>query len=212
MSKTNSMLIVVLLCFGRGASCSEIAGQISAADNHSKANHDEQQVVIWVEGVPGVEVPSERPVLRQTDLQFNPPVMVVTAGQTVDMPNDDFVAHNVFSLSPAKQFKLGIYPQGETRSVTFEKLGVIDLFCSVHRHMHAVIIVTPSPHFAMTTIGKSYRIENVPAGTYTVRTWSADYPQQSRPVTVPAAGAATLNFSFAGTRQKTASDPSMNNE
>jgi hypothetical protein len=115
-------------------------------------------------------------------------VLTVVAGQTVTFPNEDDVAHNVFSLSAAKKFKLGIYPKGDTRDVSFEKPGIIDLFCSIHRHMHAVIVVTPNEFFAQTELGKPFAIENVPAGEYTIKTWNAAHKIVEQTVSVPADG------------------------
>jgi hypothetical protein len=122
--------------------------------------------------------------------------MTVVAGQTVSFPNQDDVAHNVFSLSPSKKFKLGIYPKGDTREVTFEKPGVIDLFCSIHRHMHAVIIVTPNEFCAQSTLGESYRIENVPAGEYVLKAWNSAHKQVETSVTVTEEGEVDAAVSF----------------
>ena len=41
-----------------------------------------------------------------------PRVVAVTVGSEVEFPNDDPIYHNVFSLSRAKNFNLGRYPQG----------------------------------------------------------------------------------------------------
>ena len=129
-------------------------------------------------------------------MQFSPRVLTVVAGQTVTFPNEDDVAHNVFSMSSAKKFKLGIYPKGDTREVTFEKAGIIDLFCSIHRHMHAVIVVTPSEHFTETALGEKYSISGIPAGEYDVKAWNAAYKSVTVKVTVPASGEADVPILF----------------
>jgi len=59
----------------------------------------------------------------------------------VSFPNQDPFFHNVFSLSPAKTFDLGSYPSGETRKVTFDKSGTVDVECAIHPHMHMSITV-----------------------------------------------------------------------
>jgi len=170
------------------------AGTISGEVTSSKGKVSEMQgyVVVWLDGATAGSPPSSMPVMRQSGVQFSPRVMTVTVGQTVSFPNEDDVAHNVFSLSSANKFKLGIYPKGDTREVKFEKPGVIDLFCSIHRHMHAVIIVTPNQYVAQSELGKPFKIENIPAGDYTLKVWNAAHKVVEQKVTVPASGEAKV--------------------
>lgn len=151
-------------------------------------------VVVWVEGVRKFQMPHNRPSISQAGTRFSPALLVVVAGQTVEMPNDDNVAHNIFSYSPAKQFNLGIYPKGESRTVTFTKPGVVDLFCSIHRRMNGKLIIVPNPYFTQTAGGDSYRIASVPAGRYVVKLWTEGMGELSKVVTVPARGEVTLDF------------------
>jgi plastocyanin len=151
-------------------------------------------VVVWVEGVKRFQIPHNRPSISQIGTRFSPAILVIVAGQTVEMPNDDNVAHNIFSYSPAKQFNLGIYPKGESRTVTFTKPGVVDLFCSIHRRMNAKLIIVPNPFFNQADGGGSYRITSVPAGKYVVKMWSEGMGEQSKTVNVPAKGEVTLDF------------------
>jgi hypothetical protein len=89
---------------------------------------------------------------------------------------------------------LGIYPKGESRTVTFTKPGVVDLFCSIHRRMNAKLIVVPNPYFNQADGSGSYRIASVPAGKYVVKMWSEGMGEQSKIVNVPAKGEVTLDF------------------
>ena len=157
-----------------------ITGVVTSAKSDLKEK--QQKIVVWVEGIEPGELPAEKPVVSQSGLQFDPRVISVVAGQTVEFPNKDDVAHNVFSLSKAKQFKLGIYPKGQSREVKFEKPGVIDLFCSIHRHMHAVVVVTPSPHAAVSTVGSGFTIKDVPPGSYTLHYWNAKLGKHTQPL------------------------------
>lgn len=173
------------------ASAAEVRGTLKST---VELKDETKQVVVWVEGVKDFEKPTKNPVMSQSGIQFSPRVMVVTAGQTVDMPNNDDVAHNVFSLSRTKKFNLGIYPKGKSKSVTFEKIGVIDLFCKIHRHMHAVVVVTPSPHAATAAIGKEYVIKNVPAGTFKLHTWNSKLGHTVQPITIAGEKGLTVNL------------------
>jgi len=119
-------------------------------------------MAVWIDGLSASALPRETPVLSQRNIQFSSQLMVVVIGQTVDMPNEDDVAHNVYSSSSAKPFNLGIYPKGGTRHVTFDRVGTVDVRCSIHRRMTARIVVVPNSYYALTAIGSRYQITNVP--------------------------------------------------
>jgi plastocyanin len=154
-------------------------------------------VVVWVEGPAVGQTQSEKPVVSQSGVQFLPRVLTVVAGQTVSFPNEDDVAHNVFSLSQTKKFKLGIYPKGETREVTFEKPGVIDLFCSIHRHMHAVIVVVPNEFHTETQMGDNFALKGLPEGKHTLKVWNAAHQVMSKEIEVPATGEVVIDVALA---------------
>ena len=88
---------------------------------------------------------------------FLPHVSVVTAGTLVHFPNDDTVFHNVFAYFQAKKFDLGMYPRGATKSVTFDKPGLVVLLCNVHSDMSAYIMVVDTPYYAVTDKRGQYR-------------------------------------------------------
>src|SRR5450432_4236486 len=65
-----------------------------------------------------ITVPKESVKVSQKGAVFNPALVVVCAGQTVDFVNDEDreIEHNVFSNSSTKQFDLGLFKPGESRS------------------------------------------------------------------------------------------------
>jgi plastocyanin len=154
-------------------------------------------VVVWVDGPRASALSGERLVLSQRNVQFSPLLLVVVAGQSVEMPNEDDIAHNVYSRSASKSFNLGIYGKGETKSVTFDQVGLIDVLCSIHHRMRAEILVVPNPHYALTAIGSRYQIRDLPGGAYSLRTWSKSVPETRQEIAVPENGDVTLNLSLA---------------
>lgn len=185
---------LMLVCFSPACVfAGKLHGTISATE---EIKESQAATVVWVEGLKDDESKTQSPTISQSGLQFLPRVLAVSVGQTIQFPNEDDVSHNVFSLSEAKKFKLGIYPKGESRDVTFEKVGVIDLFCSIHRHMHAVIVVTPSSHYSQTEIGKRYEIENIPSGKHTLKIWNSKLKVITKEFEMPANGSLELNLSL----------------
>jgi hypothetical protein len=113
----------------------------------------------------------------------------------VEWPNNDDIYHNVFSMSEAKPFDLGLYKHGEPgKRVTFNKPGRVDAFCSIHAGMHCIILVLENPCFAATADSGRYAITNVPPGTYQLTAWHERLPKQTREITVPAEGTVKADF------------------
>jgi plastocyanin len=137
-----------------------------------------------------------RAVLDQRDETFVPHVLAITTGTTVDFPNSDRIYHNVFSLSKTARFDLGRYPVGRSKAIRFDKPGIVRVFCDIHSHMNAFILVFSHPYFAMTDAAGTYRIDKVPPGTYQVIAWNEGVASEPRSVTVPATGSTELDFSL----------------
>ena len=153
--------------------------------------------VVYLESAPrGAFETSEggHAVMDQRNETFVPHVLAITTGTTVDFPNSDRFYHNVFSLSKTRPFDLGRYAAGSSRPVRFDRAGIVRVFCDIHSHMNAYILVFNHPFFAMTDGDGRYRIENVPPGTYGVIAWNEGTSSETRPITVPDGGVAELDF------------------
>ena len=133
-------------------------------------------------------------VMDQRNETFVPHVLAITTGTTVDFPNSDKFYHNVFSLSKTRPFDLGRYAAGSSRPVRFDRAGIVRVFCDIHSHMNAYILVFNHPFFALTDGEGRYRIENVPPGTYGLIAWNEGTSTEARPITVPDGGVAELDF------------------
>ncbi len=114
--------------------------------------------------------------------------MAIQQGATVDFVNSDNVQHNVFWTSIGGDKKaghnLGTWLKGEKRSYTFDKPGVVPLFCNVHPEMAAYIIVSPTPYFAETDDNGNYSINDIPDGSYTLVVWHEGTKNQTKSVAV----------------------------
>ncbi len=155
--------------------------------------------VVYLESAPrGAFETSEggHAVMDQRNETFVPHVLAITTGTTVDFPNSDKFYHNVFSLSKTRPFDLGRYAAGNSRPVRFDRAGIVRVFCDIHSHMNAYILVFNHPFFAMTDAEGRYRIENVPPGTYGVIAWNEGTSSEARPITVPDGGIAELDFTL----------------
>ncbi|HXV61764.1 MAG TPA: carboxypeptidase regulatory-like domain-containing protein [Vicinamibacteria bacterium] len=135
-----------------------------------------------------------RATLDQRQETFVPYVLPITAGTSVDFPNSDPFFHNVFSLSKAKRFDLGRYPKGETKSVRFDEPGVVRVFCEIHSHMSAFVLVFTHRYFDATEPDGSYRIDGVAPGTYDVVVWTDGEDRVRRSVRVNGGETTEVDF------------------
>ena len=150
-------------------------------------------MVYVVGAVEGSPPPPRTAEMVQRDTAFAPAAVVVPVGGTVEFPNDDPFFHNVFSYSSTRRFDLGRYPQGESKSVSFDQAGVVGVFCEVHDKMRGVIIVTENPYHARVGDDGSYRIEGLPPGEHELAFWSADHRPVRRTVTVESGGTSRVD-------------------
>ncbi len=163
------------------ATAGSISGKVSGVTGES---------VVYVEAIAGktFPAPADKPLIDQKGLMFEPHIVVVQQGATVEFLNSDKVAHNVFWISVGGNKKLGhnlgTWPQGEKRSFKFDNPGAIPLLCNVHPEMAGYIVVSPTPYFAKTDKSGNFKIDNVPDGSYTVTAWHEGAKNSSKPVTV----------------------------
>jgi len=137
-----------------------------------------------------------KPRMAQRDTAFQPGLLIVPVGSTVDFPNQDHFFHNVFSYSKPKRFDLGRYPRGETKSVRFDQPGGVSVFCEIHKWMRAGIVVVENPYHAMVDAEGNFRIDGVPPGKYKLEVWHIERGRRTVDITVPEAGSARVNIAF----------------
>jgi plastocyanin len=152
---------------------------------------DRRRSVVYLEAAPqGAFEEHERPraVLDQRRETFVPYVLAIEVGTTVEFQNNDSTYHNVFSFSKPKRFDLGRYARGESKSVRFDRPGVVRVFCDIHSHMSAFILVFAHRFFAVTDGDGRFRIDAVPPGEYNVVAWNDGQARDTRTVRVPPDG------------------------
>ncbi|HVS86878.1 MAG TPA: carboxypeptidase regulatory-like domain-containing protein [Candidatus Acidoferrum sp.] len=178
-----------------GASwANEIKGKVSVQGIKSAEN-----IAVYVDAIPGkkFDPPKDRVVVDQRKMSFAPHVVAVQLGTTVDFLNSDPVGHNVYwpSISGNKKLShnLGTWPKGEKKPFQFNDLGTASLLCNVHPEMSGYVVVVPTPYFAVTEKDGDFEIKNIPAGKYTLKTWSEDGKPTTQAVDV-AAGTVTVDL------------------
>ena len=81
-------------------------------------------------------------------------------------PNcDQHLPQRLLALEDAPGSTSGATPPAIPSPVRFDRPGIVRVFCDIHSHMNAFILVFSHPFFAVTDDEGRYRIDNVPPGT-----------------------------------------------
>jgi plastocyanin len=149
-----------------------------------KKKKDMSGVVVYITGFKSV-APKEIPDIVQKDKHFSPRILPVVAGQKVRFPNYDKIYHNVFSISPIKSFDLGQYKSTEPpKLVTFEKPGLVPVYCNIHPQMLTYVIVLENTAYDLTDKDGTFRIRDILPGTYTVNAWLSKAKRVSQEIVI----------------------------
>jgi plastocyanin len=177
----------VALFLASTASAGEIKGKVSVQGLRSAEN-----IAVYVDAIAGKDfpAPAQHVTIDQKQMKFEPHVAVVQKGTTVEFLNSDPVGHNVYwpSISGNKKLahNMGTWPKGQSKPFQFNDLGVASLLCNVHPEMSGYVVVAPTPYFAVTDKDGNFVIKDVPAGHYTLKTWSEEGKPATQSVDVAA--------------------------
>jgi plastocyanin len=156
-----------------------------------------RNIVVYLQSSPALEsdiASGQTLEIAQEGETFIPHVLPVIRGSTVEFPNHDPIFHNVFSLSAAKTFDLGRYPQGTSRSVTFDQAGIVAVFCHLHSNMSAIVLVLDNAFFVIPDEKGRYEIEGVPAGRYTLVAWHERSERVEEEIVIAPGAAVEVNL------------------
>jgi plastocyanin len=149
---------------------------------------DSRRTVVYLESAPrgafDDRLEHGRATMDQRAETFVPHVLAIMAGTTVEFPNNDRTYHNVFSLSKPKTFDLGRYATGKSKSVRFDRAGIVRVFCDIHSHMNAFVLVFGHRFFAVTDDEDRFELRDVPPGSYTLSAWFEGAVRDQRAITV----------------------------
>jgi plastocyanin len=155
-----------------------------------------KNVVVFLKDAPARAVAPTHVGIRQRNETFLPRVVAVPVGSEVDFPNDDPFYHNVFSLSRPRAFNLGRYPKGQTRAVRFNKPGIVKVFCDIHSHMSAAVVVLNHPWYAIPDDDGRFEIADVPPGDRELVAWHERLGNTTLPVRVEPGRSASVEFTL----------------
>ena len=146
-----------------------VAGRVVGSDGKGVV-----QAVVFVQALPsGVTPPpvTQFAIMDQVNKTFVPGLLPVVVGTEVHFPNHDQINHHVYSFSRTKSFELPLYKGEEASPVVFDKAGVVKIGCNIHDWMSGIILVLPTPYYAVTDEGGRFALQDLPPGVYTLACW-----------------------------------------
>jgi|FLOH01.1.fsa_nt_gi plastocyanin len=162
------LVLILGLFLAAESGAASVSGTVTV-DGGRKLKH----IVIYLEPAGGQKLVSHaQPItISQKNSGFHPAFNVAVAGTSVRFTNDEQknIDHNVYSLSKAKKFDIGLIGKNMVREVLFANAGMIKFYCSIHKTMEGVLSVLPSPYFAHLTEPGPFKIDQVPPGKWIVR-------------------------------------------
>lgn len=160
-----------------------------------REHYDRSGVVVYVTGFTS-EAPKQVALLNQRDETFEPRVLPIVEGQSVSFPNQDPIYHNVFSVSPLATFDLGQYKASDApRSVTFDRAGLVPVYCNIHPQMLSYVVVLENGAFVVTAADGRFALGGLPAGRDLVlHAWTPGAQRVSQPLRVEAGEAIAIDL------------------
>lgn len=147
----------------------------------------------------GKKIELKKVTLDQNGCEYKPHVLAFPVGTTVEILNPDGILHNVHSYSKVNSPFNQAQPKfKKSLEVKIEKAEVVEVKCDVHGWMHGWLVATANPYFAVTDGSGSFKLADVPAGSYTVEVWHEKLGKSTQKVTVKAKEDAKVSFEVAG--------------
>jgi plastocyanin len=196
--KTKFLLLSLYLFCCQASLAASISGKItilSEKDGQWTPSSDHSDAVVFLTGeASNKSQKKKKKEVVMKEAKFDRRVLAVEVGDTVSFPNRDVIYHNVWSLSKTKPFDLGTYKAPEERSVTFDKPGLVKVFCNIHPEMILTVLVMQNSHYAITKKNGSFKLDNIPPGDYQLRVWVEGQKPETRKLTLKAKSKAKVKM------------------
>jgi len=190
---------------GADAKCAELHGgerlkpeTVLINDNGTLRN-----VFVWVKtGIEGWKFPPPEgnAVLDQKGCTYHPHVQGMRQGQSLMVKTSDPTAHNVHGYAKVNRPFNRSQPAGAADVLVEMKRDEagppMKVKCDIHPWMNAFVAVVAHPYYAVTGPDGSFKLANLPPGTYTIEAWHEQYEAMEQMVTIGANETKKLEFTY----------------
>ena len=181
-----AVLLAAVVTLAPPATAATLTGTVQLMEQGKPSAEVAGAIVYFVPEGGAKPAPPATAEIMTRNRRFLPRTIAISPGSTVRFPNDDAIAHNVFSVSPGNRFDLGRYGKGAGRAQRLDAPGVVRVFCNVHRDMAAFVLVLETPFVAQPAADGRFVIEGIPSGAGVLHVWHPRAEAWSGPLRVPA--------------------------
>lgn len=185
--------LTTMTAFAASGFGAAVTGRVTV---EGRATQDGTRTIVYAERLDGAaQVRTSTYILTQSDKLFRPRALAIPVGSRVDFPNEDVIFHNVFSLTRPEPFDLGLYRAGDSKSRVFDTTGTYRVFCNIHPHMTAVILVLPTSYIVEADANGDFELD-LPPGRYRITAWSERSEPSTTEIEVAAAPVGVSSLSL----------------
>jgi len=145
-------------------------------------------------------VPEKANLIDQVGCEYQPYVSGLMVNQKLLVRNSDPVLHNVHPIPAVagnSEKNIAQLPKAKDLEFSFPKEEQFLRFkCDVHPWMYSYVTVLNHPFYSVSGKDGTFKIENLPAGKYTVEANHRKAGKQTVEVEVPATGSKEANFTL----------------
>jgi len=184
------LVLVLMLLLALPAAAEELRGRLQLLGKGGKGparGSDVRQALVWYEPASPAPASPSTFVMTTRGKQFEPRTLTIPVGSRVRFPNEDVILHNVFSVSGASSFDLGLYRRGKGKEQKFDRPGLVRVFCNVHHSMVGYILVLQSPYVATPDAEGRFVLTGLPRGPGRLTVWHEQAELAGMDVQVPRA-------------------------
>jgi plastocyanin len=139
-------------------------------------------------------------VLDQHGCRYEPHVVALQQGDSVEFRNSDPTMHNVHTVPTVSGNPVVDVSQGPGSGSQRRRFDhpdtMLTVGCNNHPWMRAFINVADTPYFAVTKSDGSFQITGLPPGKYTLAAVHEKLGEQDQEVVIPVRGNAKAEFQF----------------
>jgi len=167
-------------------SAETLSGYISLVGKQASKVKLEDVIVYFEPEMPVTVTPLSSPlVIKMKNKAYHPRISTIPAGSEIVISNHDKILHNAFSPSRSNIFDLGFYGKNEQRLHKLDRSGIVRIFCNVHYHMVAYVLVLDTPFFTQVEDKGFFELDNIPSGKGKLIIWHERASKISRKITLP---------------------------
>jgi plastocyanin len=183
-------------CAAAHAGSPAVDQEVVVGDGKALAN-----VVVYVKeglGDRSFSAPGTPATIDQKGCTYEPHVLALMSGQTLQVRNDDQTTHNIHPVpKDNREWNKSQAPGAPPIEESFARPEIcIPVKCNVHPWMKAYIAVFKHPYYSVTAKDGQFNLKDLPPGTYTIEAWHEKLGTSSQQVTIGPKESKTITFVF----------------